>query len=77
MFGKMLAQGKTKEEILSSTEMAVEGVTTSSAVYELGKKYRVDLPISNEVYKVVHKEKSYKDAVIDLMKRIPKIEMEW
>lgn len=76
-FGIMLAQGKTIDEALGSTEMVVEGVTTANAAYELGKKYNVDMPITNEVYQVIYKGKSYKQAIQDLMKRAPKQEMEW
>lgn len=76
-FGRMLASGKTQQEALASTEMVVEGVTTASAAYDLGKKYNVEMPIINEVYHVIYKGKSYKQAVQDLMKRAPKQEMEW
>lgn len=76
-FGRMLASGKTPQEVLTSTQMVVEGVTTSSAVYELGKKYNIDMPICNEVYQVIYNGKSYKQAITDLMKRAPRQEMEW
>lgn len=76
-FGRMLAGGKTPEEILASTEMAVEGVPTANAAFELGKRYNVEMPICNEVYQVIYKGKSYKQAIQDLMKRAPKQEMEW
>lgn len=74
-FGQMLASGKTVDEALASTEMVVEGVTTASAAYELGKKYNAEMPICNEVYQVIYKDKSYKQAIQDLMTRAPK--MEW
>lgn len=76
-FGHMIAEGKTVSEALSSTEMVIEGVTTSNAAYELGKKYNIEMPICNEAYQVVHKGKSYKQAIQDLMKRAPKQETEW
>lgn len=74
-FGQMLASGKTIDEALASTEMVVEGVTTSNAAYELGKRYNIEMPICNEVYQVIYKGKSYKQAIQDLMTRAPK--MEW
>lgn len=76
-FGIMIAEGKTVDEVLASSEMVVEGVTTSNAAYELSKKYNVEMPIINEVYQVIYKGKSYKQAIQDLMKRLPKQEMEW
>lgn len=76
-FGRMLAKGKTVKEITESTEMVVEGISTAKAAYELGKKYKVELPIVNEVYKVIYEGKHYEKALIDLMQRSPKSEMEW
>lgn len=76
-FGHMLAQGKTVNDALTSTEMVIEGVTTSSAAYELSKKHNVEMPICNEVYQIIHRGKSYKLAIQDLMKRAPKQEAEW
>jgi glycerol-3-phosphate dehydrogenase (NAD(P)+) len=76
-FGHMLAEGKTVQSALSSTEMVFEGVTTANAAYELGQKCNVEMPITNEVYQVIYKEKPYKQAIQDLMKRAPKQEMEW
>lgn len=76
-FGIMLAEGKTVDEALASSEMVVEGVTTSSAAYELGKKCNVDMPITSEVYQVIYHRKSYKQAIQDLMRRAPKQEVEW
>ena len=73
-FGRLLAQGKTREEALASTEMVAEGVPTTQAAYQLGKKYNVELPIINEVYQVLYKNKSYKKVVQDLMVRAPKPE---
>lgn len=76
-FGQMLASGKSVNEVLAGTEMVFEGVTTSNAAYELGKKYGVEMPICNEVYQVIYNGKLYKQAIQDLMKRAPKKEMEW
>ena len=40
-----------------------------SAAYELSKKFGVEMPIVNEAYAVLYKEKSAKQAVLDLMNR--------
>jgi glycerol-3-phosphate dehydrogenase (NAD(P)+) len=76
-FGHMLAEGKSVQQALSSTEMVFEGVTTANAAYELGRKCNIEMPITNEVYNVIYKEKPYKQAIQDLMKRAPKQETEW
>lgn len=74
-FGRILASGKSVASALSSSEMVVEGVTTAKAAFELGKKYKVDLPIINEVYSVLYESKPYKQAIQDLMLRAPKAEV--
>jgi glycerol-3-phosphate dehydrogenase (NAD(P)+) len=76
-FGHMLAEGKSVQQALSSTEMVFEGVTTANAAYELGRECNIEMPITNEVYNVIYKEKPYKQAIQDLMKRAPKQETEW
>ena len=73
-FGRLLAQGKTLQEALATTEMVVEGVTTTQAAYQLGVKYNVELPITNEVYQILYKDKPYKQAIQNLMTRTPKLE---
>ena len=76
-FGHLLAGGKSVKDALASTEMVVEGACTASAAFELGKHYNVEIPICNEVYQIIYRGKSYKQAIKDLMKRAPKKEMEW
>jgi len=73
-FGEELGKGRKTKEILSKTEMVVEGVATTKSAYELGKKYKVDMPITNEVYQVIYGGKDPKQAVHDLMTRTPKAE---
>lgn len=72
--GILLGQGKNLEETLSEIHMVVEGVNTSSAAYELSKKYDVSMPIVSEAYSILFNGKSAKDAVYDLMMREKKSE---
>ncbi|MDD5020998.1 MAG: NAD(P)-dependent glycerol-3-phosphate dehydrogenase [Endomicrobiaceae bacterium] len=73
--GEMIAKGKTLQEAEKDLKMIAEGVKTTISAYELGKKYNVELPIINEVYEVLFKNKSAKQAVMDLMTRAPKAEI--
>lgn len=68
-FGEDIGKGKKREDIVNSMDMVVEGVTTVKSIYNLGKKINIDLPIINQVYSVLYKDKSPLDAVMDLMKR--------
>lgn len=67
--GILLGKGKTLKEALEEIHMVTEGVTSCSAAYELSKKCSVEMPIVNEAYAVLYKEKSAKQAVLDLMNR--------
>ena len=73
-FGKLLTEGKTVQDALNSTDMVVEGASSVSAVFELGKKNNIELPICTEIHYVINKGKNYTDAINDLMKRAPKKE---
>lgn len=74
--GEEIGKGKILKEILKETEMVVEGVATARSAFELSKKYKVDMPITAEIYKVLYENKSPKTAVQDLMTRSPKSESE-
>jgi len=72
--GEQLGKGKTLEDILKSTEMVVEGITTAKSAYSLGTRYGVPMPITEEIYAILYKKKTPEKAVIDLMTRSLKAE---
>ncbi len=74
--GEEIGRGKKLSEVLKETEMVVEGVATSKSAFELSRKYRVEMPIVQEVHKVLYEGKDPKKAVHDLMTRAPKGEGE-
>ncbi|HDT15075.1 MAG TPA: NAD(P)-dependent glycerol-3-phosphate dehydrogenase [Firmicutes bacterium] len=74
MVGEQLGKGMKIDEILGKMEMVAEGVKTTKSVYDLSKKYGVDMPISKEIYKVVYKNKEPFHSMRDLMTRSPKWE---
>lgn len=72
--GMRLAQGMKLTDILSQTKMVAEGVTTAESAYELSKRYNIEMPIIEQVYKVLYEDKAPADAVNDLMSRSLKAE---
>ena len=72
--GEMLAKGKTLEQAEKELKMVAEGVKTCKSAYQLGKNLNIELPIINQVYEVLFKNKDAKQAVYDLMTRTPKAE---
>ncbi|MEM7391698.1 MAG: NAD(P)H-dependent glycerol-3-phosphate dehydrogenase [Verrucomicrobiota bacterium] len=73
--GERLGRGETTEEILGSMAMVAEGVPNSANAHDLAKKLGVEVPITEEVYAIVHEGKNPKEAVKALLTREPKEEM--
>ena len=67
--GIAIGQGKSLEEVLSSTKMVVEGVRTSKSAYQLSKKLNIEMPITQEIYGVLFQGFDVKDSVMKLMMR--------
>ena len=72
--GILIGQGKTAEEAQKEVGLVVEGVKTAKAVHFLSQKYGVEMPISNEAYKVLFENLPAKDCVKNLMERSMKNE---
>jgi glycerol-3-phosphate dehydrogenase (NAD(P)+) len=66
--GIQLGKGKLLPDIIAEMSMVAEGVKTSSVVIELAKEYGIEMPISEEVVKVVNGESSVKNAFKGLIK---------
>jgi len=75
-FGEKIGQGKSLKKALSEVKMVVEGIRTTKVAYQLAKKYKVSMPITQEVYSVLFKNKKPSEAVRDLMLREAKPELE-
>lgn len=72
--GILIGQGKTMDEAMAEVKMVVEGVYSAKAAMELAEKYQVQLPIIEQVNKVLFENKPADEAVKDLMLRDKKIE---
>ena len=67
--GEKIGKGQKFEDIINSTNSVIEGATTTEAVYNLSKKFNVEMPITNQVYMILYHAKDPKKALIDLMLR--------
>ncbi|MFA5715131.1 MAG: NAD(P)H-dependent glycerol-3-phosphate dehydrogenase [Candidatus Paceibacterota bacterium] len=72
--GERIAKGEKLEQIVNSTASIIEGATTAEVVYQLSKKYKVDMPIVSSVYQVLYKNKPPKEALSEMMGRKRKAE---
>jgi glycerol-3-phosphate dehydrogenase (NAD(P)+) len=67
--GERLGKGEKLADILGSMEMVAEGVWNSKVVHELSRKFGVEMPICELVYKVCYENFDAKEAVSSLMGR--------
>ncbi|MDB5353245.1 MAG: glycerol-3-phosphate dehydrogenase [Planctomycetota bacterium] len=72
--GIKIGQGATLPEALVGMTNVAEGVTTARSVHALARSRGVAMPITDEVYRILHEGKPPRAAVTDLMLRLPKVE---
>ena len=72
--GLALAAGKTIEEAQEEIQQVVEGVKAAKAVHEVAENLGIEMPIVNQVYSIIYKGVSPRDAVEALMRRAIKAE---
>jgi glycerol-3-phosphate dehydrogenase (NAD(P)+) len=72
--GMKLGQGLKLKEILGLTKSVAEGVATAESAYALSQKYSIEMPIIEQVYKILYEDKDPSLAVKDLMERSLKSE---
>lgn len=67
--GMLIGQGYTMDQATAEVKMVVEGIYSAKAALALAKKYNVEIPIIEEVNKVLFEDKPAKEAVSELMLR--------
>ena len=72
--GEQVGAGKKLKSVLKSMKMVAEGVETSRSASMLGRKHKVEIPITTEVYRILFEDKDPVKATTDLMTRDMKME---
>ena len=67
--GLLLAQGKTLDQVHKEIGQAIEGLKTAKEVVSLAEKYKVEVPICEQVYRVLYENCPIEDAVHTLLSR--------
>lgn len=67
--GILLGQGLKLEEVLQKIGMVVEGVRTTKVALKLAKEKQIEMPITQEIFKVLFEKKEPTQCVNDLMGR--------
>lgn len=72
--GERLGRGESAADILGGMKQVAEGVWTCRAALDLAREVGISLPITEQVFGVVHEGKDPRKAVLELMSRDPKPE---
>ncbi len=73
--GEQVGKGRQLQDVLNEMVMVAEGVQTTKSVCGLAEKYRIEMPITSEVHKVLFEGKDPYKATQDLMARDAKGEV--
>lgn len=72
--GEEIGKGRKLTDILKDMVMVAEGVYTTASAFELAQHKKVEMPITEQVYKTLYAAKSPLQAMQELMTRESKIE---
>ncbi len=67
--GRAVGRGEKLKDVLSRMEQVAEGVATTRAARSLAAKHGVEMPITEQVYRILFEDKSARQGVVDLMQR--------
>ena len=73
--GERIGKGESMDHILGNMKQAAEGVWNCACAYDLANNASIDVPITREVYEIIHKGKNPYDAVRSLLAREMKAEI--
>jgi glycerol-3-phosphate dehydrogenase (NAD(P)+) len=65
--GVELTKGRQLEEITKSMTGVAEGVTTTLVAYDLAQQFKLEMPITEKIYRVLYEGLSPKQAALELM----------
>ena len=69
--GERIGRGEPLAAILAGMVNVAEGVPTTRSVHDLARRRGVEMPITDEVFRILFEGKSPRAAVTDLMVRAP------
>lgn len=74
--GLRLGKGETLEEIIASMNEVAEGVRNTASVHSLARAAGIEMPITEQMYALLYEGKGASQAVVDLMARRLKQELD-
>lgn len=73
-FGLALGQGKSRDDITRDIGQEIEGISAAKETFMLAQKYGIDMPITEQTYKVLYEQLAPQIAVQNLLSREQKPE---
>ncbi len=74
--GQELAKGRSLQEVKQSMRTVAEGVNTTKAAMKLASSFHVEMPITEQIFKVLFEGKDIHQAITEMLVRDPKRELE-
>ena len=75
-YGLALGQGRSHQQALDEIGQVVEGVRTAEELMRLAQRHQVELPISEQIHRIIQGDIGPRDGVSNLLAREPKAENE-
>ena len=75
-FGMALGRGRDCGEAADTIAQVVEGVAAARAVHDVAARLQVEMPICEQVFRIVHQGKDIRAAAAELMARALRFESE-
>jgi len=66
MFGTMLGKGYSVKQAQLEMNMVAEGFYAVKCVYEINKNYKVNMPITEAVYKIIYQGQDVRKEIVSL-----------
>ena len=73
-FGLALGQGKDPQQAQKDIGQVVEAAANAGEVWQLAQSHRIDMPITEQIYRILHQGVSPIDAAKELLSRTSKSE---
>ena len=73
--GLALGAGKSVQEAVTAIGQVVEGVSTAEEVWRLAQRHQVEMPISEQIYGIIHLGQDPYRSVRELLAREQKSEL--
>ncbi len=72
--GEQIGSGKNLKQVLAEMQQVAEGVRTTKSTWALAQRENVDMPITQQVYRILFEDADPLQATVELMTRKLKVE---